>query len=152
MIVQEFLNEKHVPFEMIDHRPTYDAKSLARATHVAGKHVAKAVVLKVDGQCVLAIVPATHSIDFQKVRSTLDADSVQLASETECGDRFRDCEFGARPPFGAAYLMRTLIDKSLLGSDEIVFEGNTHRQAIRMRLRDFQNIEHPQVASFSRHH
>lgn len=150
MIVQEFLTEKNIAFEAIEHVPTFDARSMARAVHVSGDQVAKAVLLKADGDYVLAVLPATHAIDFQKVMSILNADTVQLASERECAARFRDCELGARPPFGSDYALKTLMDESLLNSDELVFEANTHREAIRMKTQDYQDLEHPQLSSFTR--
>ena len=43
------------------------------------------------------------------------------------------------------------MDRSLLEDDEIVFEGNTHHEAVRMRLGDFQALEKPALARFSEH-
>jgi len=31
----------------------------------------------------------------------------------------------------------------------IVFEGNTHHEAIRMRFQDFMDLERPRMASFA---
>ena len=150
MIVQDFLAEQGIDFDTIEHRPTYDAKSLARAVHVSGCHVAKAVLLIADGDYVLAVLPADRAINMVKLRSVLHADHVELASESECGSLFSDCELGALPPFGSDYQIRTLVEESLLQGEEIVFEGNTHREAIRMHIDDFRYIESPQIASFAR--
>lgn len=48
--------------------------------------------------------------------------------------------------------MKTVLDESLTEDEEIVFEGNTHHEAIRMMLDDFRRIEQPQIASFARTH
>ena len=56
---------------------------------------------------------------------------------------FADCELGALPPFGSQYGVRTLMDRMLLEDEEIVFEGNTHHEAIRMRHKDYASLEHP---------
>ena len=126
MIVQDFLAEHGIDFDTIQHRPTYDAKSLAQAVHVSGRHVAKAVLLIADRDYVLAVLPANCSINMLKLRAILNADHIQLASETDCGSLFSDCELGAVPPFGSDYQIRTLVELSLLDGHEIVFEGNTH--------------------------
>ena len=60
-----------------------------------------------------------------------------------------DCEIGALPPFGSQYGLKTVVDESLLADEHIVFEGNTHAEAIRMRLDDFRNLEHPLVLPIS---
>ena len=150
MIVQDFLAEQGIDFDTIQHRPTYDAKSLAQAVHISGRHVAKAVLLIADSDYVLAVLPANRSINMLKLRTILNVDHIQLASETECGSLFTDCELGAVPPFGSDYQIRTLVEESLLDGDEIVFEGNTHGEAIRMNIEDFQYIERPLIASFAR--
>ena len=45
--------------------------------------------------------------------------------------------------------MKTIVERSLTADEEIVFEGNNHREAIRMRYEDFRDIEQPLVARFA---
>lgn len=151
MNVQQFLKQRDVPFDTLDHRPTYDAQSLAQAVHVSGDEVAKTVLLKRDSDFTLAVLPATHKVDCAMLRQVLGAKEVRLATEDECAERFGDCELGALPPFGSQYGLKTIVDRSLLGDEEIVFEGNTHHEAIRMKLADFEALEQPAVAEFSHH-
>ena len=145
MKVQQFLQNHGIWFESIEHQPTYDASSLAETVDVVLQEVAKPVLLRVDDGCVLVVLPASKSVDLMRVRELLGAEHVELASEADCGHEFIDCEFGARLPFGAQYGLRTLMDESLGEDEEIVFEGNTHREAIRMRLADYVALEEPWV-------
>ena len=151
MNVQTFLKDRHVPFEAMNHPATYNAQHLAESVHAPGDEVAKSVLLKADDAFVLAVLPATHAIDLGKASEAIKAGHVTLASEAECGSRFPDCELGALPPFGSQYGMPTLVDESLLEDEQIYFEGNNHREAIRMRLDDFRALEQPIVAPFSHH-
>ena len=68
MNIQEFLARKNIQFELLEHGDTYDAQHMAQAIHVSGHHVAKTVLLRanVDGQYVIAVLPATHAVDFDK--------------------------------------------------------------------------------------
>jgi Ala-tRNA(Pro) deacylase len=150
MMVRRFLEEHHVPYQPLDHEPAYDAQRIAHAVHVSGREFAKAVLLRADDGYVLAVLPASRSVDLDRVQRVLGAEHVALASEPECGACFPDCELGALPPFGSQYNMRTLVDRSLLDEDEIVFEGNTHHEAIRMKCQDYLALEKPQVAEFAR--
>src|SRR5690606_21904109 len=125
------------------------AQSLAHAVHVSGNEVAKTVLLRCGRDYALAVLPATHTVDLQAVQQLLGRGPVALATEAECGSRFPDCELGALPPFGSEYGMRTLMDRALLSDEEIVFEGNTHREAIRMRTEDYRRLEQPLVGDFS---
>jgi Ala-tRNA(Pro) deacylase len=152
MNVLDYLQQSHVPFDVVKHPPTYDAQHLAQATHTAGDHVAKTVLLRLDNgtNYVIAVLPATHQIDFDKVKQVLGTDRVELATEDEVAEHCPDCETGVLPPFGSHYSRRgTLLDESLTHSDEMVFEADTHRTSIRMSLKDFVRIEKPLIAAFT---
>jgi Ala-tRNA(Pro) deacylase len=151
MNVQEFLKQNDVWFEPIRHRPTFTAQYTAQAVHARGDEVAKTVVLKANGGYVLAVLQATHKIDMLKARKALGVQTLELAPEQAFPGLFPDCEVGAVPPFGSRYGLKTLVDEPLTHDEQIVIEGNTHEEAIRMKYSDFERLEHPQVASFSYH-
>ena len=151
MNVAEFLTKQNIVFDLLPHRDTYDAQRMAATLHVSGREVAKTVLLRADSgyTYVVAVLPANKAIDFELVAEILGGAKVELASEIEIGEHCPDCEFGALPPFGSRYGMKTLVDESLLEDDEIVFEGNTHHEAIRMKLQDFRDIEQPLTGQFT---
>lgn len=151
MKVQDFLSEQGVKFEVIPHRPTYDAQHLAHEVHVSGHKVAKTVLLRLDGgkdYCV-AVLPASKHVDFNRAQELLGAESVELASEKEIQEKCSDCQLGALPPFGSAYGMKTIVDASLQGDNTIIFEGNRHDEAVRMGFEDFSRIETPTVGQIA---
>jgi len=150
MNVKQFLQERGVSFDDIPHRPTFEAQRLAEAVAVSGYEVAKTVLLRVDGTYMLALLPAPKRVDLDMAREALQARHVELASEEEISRVFPDCETGAIPPFGSQYGIRTLVDESLTEDDQIVFEGNTHDEAFRIRFADFQRLEDPWVGNFCR--
>ncbi len=152
MNVQRFLKQRRTWYETIQHDPTYDANALAQAVHVIDQEVAKPVLLRVDDGYALIVLPASRDVDVSRVKSVFGAASVTLASEPDCGHEFLDCEYGARLPFGSEYGLRTVMDVSLCEDDEIVFEGNTHREAIRMKLEDYIQLEQPFIAPVSMPH
>ena len=151
MNVQEFLGRENVEFDVIPHRETYEAQRLARDVHVSGHQVAKTVLLRINepSEYLVAVLPASHHIDFGKARKALRTEKVELASETEMSKQCPDCDVGALPPFGSWYDMKTIVDEALTGQDEIVFEGCLHSEAIRMKFADFARLEKPEVVCFS---
>ena len=149
MSVKKFLKSHSVAFEVIVHRPTFDAQRMAQAVDVPGREVAKTVLLRADDTYVVAVLPATRRIDLVKAGQVLGTDHVELATEIEIEQHCPDCDIGALPPFGSQYDMKTLVEESLTADKEIVFEGNTHDEAIRMTYDDFERIEQPLVASFA---
>jgi len=149
MNVHEFLGQHQIEYETLPHRPTFDAQRLAQAVGETGYHVAKTVLVKSDADYLLAVVPAAHAVDLARARQLLKADYLELASEEEVSKRFPDCEAGAIPPFGSQYGMTTLLDEALCGTEQIVFEGNTHDEAVRMRMADYVELEKPVVTHLS---
>jgi Ala-tRNA(Pro) deacylase len=151
MTFERVLKQHHIRYETLLHEPVFDALRLAQAVHVSGDVVAKTVLLKIDGAYVIAVLQATHQIDFDKLRSALGADEVVMVHEKEFGKLFPDCEVGPPPPFGSLYKMRTVVDESLAQDRWIVFKGATNEEAIRMYYDDFAQFEQPIVAAYSRH-
>ena len=151
MNVQEFLQAESVPFEVLPHRSTYTAQHLAHTLDVPGDNVAKTVLLNVDDEFVLAVLPATHQVSLSMLKDCLHARSVKLATEEELERVFPDCERGVAPPFGTQYGLATIVDRSLTDDEHIVFEGNSHCEAIYLRYYDYAKIEHPRIESFTTH-
>jgi Ala-tRNA(Pro) deacylase len=150
MKLDQFLADRHIPFERFPHEPAYTAGRIAERLHVPGQEVAKTVLLRAPHGYALAVLPATHRIDLDRVRQALGEDSVEMASEQEMEQVFADCERGAMPPFGSLYRVRTVVDEALTADDRIVFDGQNHEEAIRMRYRDFAALEHPKIGHFAR--
>jgi Ala-tRNA(Pro) deacylase len=98
----------------------------------------------------VAILPATHLIDLDAVSRLLGGARMELATEYEIAQRCPDCETGVLPPFGSMYGLETVLDESLRGAVQIVFEANTHQEAIRMAGEDFMRLENPLVGDFAR--
>ena len=150
MNVPDFLTDRKIPFELIPHRNTYDAQRMAATIHVSGREVAKTVLLRAaDGDSfVVAVLPANTSVDFDLASRLFGGSKLELATEAEISAHCPDCELGVLPPFGSQYGMTTIVDKSLTEDDEIVFEGNTHHEAIRMKFGDLRRVEEPLIGSF----
>lgn len=151
MQLVKLLERECVPFTVHRHDSTTSAQRMARVMREAGDHVAKTVVLKADGEFIVAVLPATHAVDSLRIRELLKAEQITLATEDELTDLFPDCETGAVPPFGSLYGLRTIVDRALTSQLHMLFEGNTHDETLRVRYCDFERLERPQVASFSHH-
>ncbi len=151
MNVQEFLSDRQVAYDAISHRDAYDAQRRAQTLHTPGREVAKTVLLRADSgyTYIVAVLPATKTVDFDRVSAAFGGCKIELATELEIKQHCPDCEIGTLPPFGTQYAMKTLVEESLSDDEEIIFEGNNHHEAIRMRYEDFRRIEEPLVAQFA---
>lgn len=149
MLISEYLRQHRVHFDLLLHTPAPCASRLAGTLHVPGRQVAKAVLLHAGGQPLLAVLPATHRIDFGRLEATLAVSGARLATELEMEQFFVGCEHGAHPPFGGCFGLRTVVDGTLAGSAEIIAESNLRHLGVRMHYRDFEALEKPVRARFA---
>lgn len=149
MSVPTILTESRLPYEIILHPPAYTAQKRARMLHVPGAQVAKCVLLMGPAGYLLAVLPATRHVDTAVLCQELGG-PVRLANEREVADVFRDCEWGVAAPFGTRYGLPTFLDESLSPEAWVVFEVNTHTEAVRLRCRDFEELEQPRRLRFAR--
>jgi Ala-tRNA(Pro) deacylase len=63
---------------------------------------------------------------------------------------FRDCEWGAAPPFGRLYGLETLLEESIPPDAVLVFETHTRMEGVRIRCADFERLERPRRLRFAR--
>ena len=133
------LEAKGMTYETVDHPRTVTASETAQAAHIPGDRLAKTVVLHLETGPMLAVVPSSHRVDLRELENLLD-ERLGLASETEIGELFDDCELGAAPPVGSAYNVRTVLDRSLSGLDRVWFEGGDHRSLISVAGADFDRL------------
>lgn len=144
-----YLDEQGVKYVVIQHSKAFTAQEVAASAHIPGKEMAKTVMIKVDGDLKMLVLPSTHNVVFEKVKKELDAEEVELASEEEFEELFPDCELGAMPPFGNLYDMDTIVAKVLEEDKEIAFNAGTHRELIRMAYEDFKKLAKPHVIKAS---
>ena len=147
--LKELLDNKKVKFVSIRHSTAYTAQEIAASAHVKGRNLAKSVVVKLDGNMALAVLPAKYQIDLDKLRGAAKVKQVALAEEQEFVEKFPGCETGAMPPFGNLYDLPVYVDETLTRDEEIAFNACSHTELIQIAYRDFQRLVKPKVARFS---
>src|SRR6478609_3397651 len=136
---QRYLATKNVVYDIVAHEPTKSAMRTAEACRVSGDRVAKAVVLRVEYGYVLAILPASHQIRLDALRTQLGLD-VDLAAEYEIEELFDDCVPGAIPPVGECYGLDTVVDDSIEEQPEVYLEGGDHATLVHMTHAQFASL------------
>lgn len=147
--LKAFLDENRVKYVAIVHSPAYTSQEVAASAHISGRNMAKTVIVKLDGQCAMAVLPANQKIVLQDLREQTGADQIQFATEEEFKKLFPDCEVGAMPPFGNLYGMEVFVATTLAQDEEIAFNAGTHTELIKMRFADFARLVKPKVLAFT---
>ncbi|HXW96757.1 MAG TPA: YbaK/EbsC family protein [Gemmatimonadales bacterium] len=146
--VRTFLDDQGVRYVTITHSPAFRAKEIAAAAHIPGKEMAKTVMVKIDGEMAMLVLPASMKVDFGRLLDATGAQEVELAHEREFKSLFPDCEPGTMPPFGNLYGLRTFVAEELTDDEEIAFIAGSTTEVIRLSYRDFERLVRPRVLPF----
>jgi Ala-tRNA(Pro) deacylase len=141
--LKDFLDKEHVKYVTIGHSPAFTAQEVAAEAHVPGKELAKSVIVKVDGELAMIVLPASEQVHLENLRNNLGARTVELADEDEFKEAFPDCETGAMPPFGNLYGMPVFVSQALREDDEIAFNAGSHSELIRLSYAEYERLVHP---------
>lgn len=148
--LEAYLRENKVPFQTQHHAQVFTAQEVAGSEHIAGKMLAKVVMVLADGKLTMLALPAPYVVDFSKTKAALGAQEVRLAEEREFTSAFPDCAVGAMPPFGDLYDLPVCVDKALADDETIVFNAGTHTDTMSLKYADYERLAKPTVADFSR--
>lgn len=145
----QYLDDNHVPYQIINHTKSYTAQQTASTAHIPGREIAKTVIVKMDGKLTMIVLPASYKIDFDMLAESSGAKRISLAAEQEFKHVFDGCEVGAMPPFGNIYGIDVYVAESLIDDEEIAFNAGTHTELIKMGIDDFDRLVHPKVLNCS---
>jgi Ala-tRNA(Pro) deacylase len=147
--LQQFLQQKHIPFEVIKHTRAITAYETAARAHIDSRMLAKTVMVILDGRLSMVVLPAAQRIHMGRLRKATGARTAELATEADFSGRFPDCEVGAMPPFGNLYGMDVYVDAQmarhaeLVTDADIVFNASNHTELIRMPYVEFERAVAP---------
>ncbi len=145
----EHMEKNQVAYEVLKHPEAYTAQELAAVEHVKGRYHAKVVMVKCNGELMMAVAPSDRRVDL-KMLEEIVGKPTELAREGDFASKFPDCALGAMPPFGSLYGVPVLVDNSLKEDDFIVFEAGTHTDAIKINYEDFERLEKARYGDFTR--
>lgn len=106
------MSAERVRAYLMEHGAKYEphthplALTTSEVEDMPGSQMAKAVMLKVDDQLVMTVIPGDKMVDLEKAGHVFGTQNIRLAEEEEFTDSFPDCEKGAEPPFGDSMTSR----------------------------------------------
>ena len=147
--LKTFLDENNIHYITITHSRAFTAQEVAATAHISGNEMAKTVIVKIDGEMAMAVLPANYHVDFALLKEVTGHENVILAVEEEFRAKFPDCELGAMPPFGNLYDMDVFVAKKLTENDQIAFNAGTHTELVKMNYADYTKLVKPKIVKFS---
>ena len=126
----DYLDREQIRYTVISHSPAFTAQEIAAASHISGREIAKSVIVRIDGELAMAVLPASRHVDVELLGELTGSIRIEMAHEADFHDCFPGCETGAMPPFGNLYGMPVYV------ADELTVALIEHKvtQAGRRRL------------------
>lgn len=137
------LDENNIKYVSITHSIAFTAVDIAKSINIHSRELAKTVILDVDGEFAMAVVPANYKVNLDILRQALNTNNIKLADEAAFSHRFEDCEVGAMPPFGCLYDMNVYVAESLSEDEKIAFNAGSHLEVIQMAYKDYEALAKP---------
>ena len=151
--LESYLLQQDTSYQLTAHEHSDFSMDTAEKAHVPGDALAKGILVKDEEGYLLVVLPSDYHIELKTLR-TLLRQEVELATESEVGTLFNDCDPGAVPPIGAAYGIKTIWDPntSLGQLNDIYFEAGNHDHLIQVSGEQFHELmASAKRGQFSRH-
>lgn len=139
-MLRRYLDHHRVRYIVTSHSPSFTAQETAQAAHIHGDNFAKTVLVNVDRDLVMLVMPATCRVDLPELARTLGAHNISLASEAQLQQLFPDCEIGAMPPLGSLYGIKTYLCNAFDPRAQIAFNAGSHFETMHMRFADYLTV------------
>ncbi len=138
-MIKAHLRLKHQGFEHHVHPSVMTAQELAATEHMAGRHVAKPVVVRMAGNLALAVVAAPERLNLAALEEAT-GQRAELVAEDEFAPRFEPCERGAEPPL-ALFGVPIFMDAKLENERTLLLPAGTHEDAVLLDTHEWMACE-----------
>jgi Ala-tRNA(Pro) deacylase len=138
-MITAHLRQKHQGFEHHVHPAVMTAQELAATEHMAGRHVAKPVVVRMAGNLALAVVAAPERLNLAALEEAT-GQRAELVGEDEFAPRFEPCERGAEPPL-ALFGVPIFMDAKLENERTLLLPAGTHEDAVLLDTHEWMACE-----------
>jgi len=153
------LKKNKIKYEVIEHRKVFTAFDLAQTLHLETKEIGKDLVMKVDGNYVLVLIPASKNLDLARFRKQVNLQrkkegkktvkKISFASESWMKKNLKG-KVGANPPFGTLQKLPVFMDRALTKVRKLVLNGGDYTFSISLSPKQYLKLEKPILGSFSK--
>ena len=144
-LVEAHLRSHHAGYQHHRHSSAMTAQQLAAAEHVSGYHVAKPVVVKLDGKLAFAVVAAAERVNLGTLEEATGA-AAELVPEAEFAPLFAPCESGAEPPL-SLFGLPIFADENFLHERALLMPAGTHEDSGILDTHDWMRCERVQAVA-----
>lgn len=145
--VLNLLEKNKIKYEVVKHRKVFTAWDLSQTKHIKPIQVVKTLVLKADSNFLLALIPASQNLDFNKVKKLLNSylkkqkekavKKVSFTTEAWMKKNIAG-NIGATPPFNfllpnkKGERLPVIIDSKILSQTKVLINTGDYKEALKV--------------------
>ncbi len=145
--IDERLKSAGVAYKVLDHQPVYTSAEAAAVRGVDLHSGAKALIVKVEAQFVMIVLPADFSLHTKAVKQAMNCKNLRFANAEEVL-ALTSLKPGSIPPFGSLFNVPAYCDSRLGDNAFINFNAGMHTRSINMAYADYLAVEKPTLGIY----
>lgn len=132
--MMQYLNERHIPFEMVSHPRAATSRQTAIAAGVDSHRLVKTVLLEAPDCYLAAMIPADEQVRLGRLSRDYGKD-LSLAKEDAVRLLFDGCDPGAAPGLPIAWNVDMVWEDDLLAQPDLYLEVGDHERLIHVETK-----------------
>lgn len=140
----KLLDNQAIKYEILEHEPVYTSEQAAKVRGLSLKQGAKSLLLKADGEFILAVLPGNRKLDSKKLKQKLGVKNLRFATPDEV-KKIMGCEIGACYPIGTIIGIKPLVEISFAQNEIISFNPGVHNKSIKIHWVNYQRLTNPEL-------
>ncbi len=145
LLLIDYLQRSRAQFSVHNVPAAYTAEESARLARVVARRFTKVVMVHIDAELAMVVMPAHFHLVPQALCEELKAQRIELATEREFKRQFPRCEVGAIPPFGHLFGVRAFMVNAFDEFGDIFCKSGTHDELLRMPATEFRRMARPDI-------
>ncbi|MDD4996012.1 MAG: YbaK/EbsC family protein [Patescibacteria group bacterium] len=156
-----YLAQKKINYELIEHRIVFTAWDLVKTLHLKKpEEVAKTLLVKMDKEPVIVLLPANKNLDKAKFKKIFNAwrkkqnlkiiKDIDFFKEAWMKKNIKIGKLGVIPPFSQLLKMPVFVDNLVLKPAKIIVNSGEYGVSLKIKTKDFVKAEQPVKGSFSK--
>ncbi|MGC9209452.1 MAG: aminoacyl-tRNA deacylase [Nitrososphaeria archaeon] len=143
--LEDFLRRSSVSFEIVHHGHSYRADEASRELGIDLKNIVKTVLfINERGEPLIVVIRGDKRVNQSKLAKALGFRKLRLATPQELLD-LTGYQPGALPPVGHKRMIRTIVDRDIMGLEYVYAGGGSVNSSLKISPRDIVRLQNAEV-------
>ncbi len=149
----KYLEKAGVKHEILEHKTVYTAIDAAITMKKKMQEIAKSLLIKVDKDYYIALLPADNNLNFDKLKKTISKETKKEIKTIKIpGEKIMEnalkIKAGSLTAFGKMHKAKVIVDKKMEKIKKAIFASGSSNHSIEMAVKDFIKLENAILGNF----